>query len=128
MLSSFPLLFGNHHLLRAIEIPYHVMIRVRKSRLTACKTGFNYPAVLQRIGVLPRRAGSRHMSRIGQSRRYTEARNTRPVMEEENQNGVIKKSSSNGTLNNTYIKSEYSDSYEACYSNGSTKGFARRRL
>lgn len=38
-------------------------------------------------------------------------------------NGTITKSNSNGTLNNTYIQSEFSDSYKACYSNGSTKGF-----
>nr|CAI5821842.1 unnamed protein product [Callosobruchus analis] len=40
----------------------------------------------------------------------------------------LKKSSSNGTLNNTYIKSEYSDSYEAYYSNGSTKGFVAQTI
>lgn len=43
-----------------------------------------------------------------------------PVLEEDT---CIKKSDSNGTLNNTYIKSDLSDSYNACYSNGSTKGF-----
>ncbi|KAJ8938830.1 hypothetical protein NQ314_011321 [Rhamnusium bicolor] len=51
-----------------------------------------------------------------------------PLLEDEEQNGSIKKSNSNGTLNNTYIKSEYSDSYEACYSNGSTKGFVTQTI
>ncbi|KAG5867075.1 hypothetical protein JTB14_035953 [Gonioctena quinquepunctata] len=49
------------------------------------------------------------------------------LLDDKTPNG-IKKSSSNGTLNNTYIKSEYSDSYEACYSNGSTKGFVTQSI
>lgn len=46
---------------------------------------------------------------------------------DEGANG-IRKSNSNGTLNNSYIKSEFSDSYEACYSNGSTKGFVTQTI
>lgn len=38
------------------------------------------------------------------------------------------KKPSNGTLNNTYIQSEYSDSYKECYSNGSTKGFVTQTI
>ncbi|EFA09796.1 very long chain fatty acid elongase AAEL008004 [Tribolium castaneum] len=52
-----------------------------------------------------------------------------PVLEDEKQqNGTVTKSDSNGTLNNTYIKSEYSDSYKACYSNGSTNGFVSQTV
>ncbi|XP_056633736.1 elongation of very long chain fatty acids protein AAEL008004-like [Diorhabda sublineata] len=50
-----------------------------------------------------------------------------PILDDENSNG-IKKSNSNGTLNNTYIKGEFTDSYEACYSNGSTKGFVTQSI
>ncbi|KAK9881692.1 hypothetical protein WA026_017209 [Henosepilachna vigintioctopunctata] len=46
-----------------------------------------------------------------------------PVLEEEHNTHTHKKTDSNGTLNNTYIKSDLSDSYKACYSNGSTNGF-----
>ncbi|XP_030760383.1 elongation of very long chain fatty acids protein AAEL008004-like [Sitophilus oryzae] len=40
----------------------------------------------------------------------------------------LRKSDSNGTLNNTYLQSEFSDSYKACYSNGSTKGFVTQSI
>lgn len=46
-----------------------------------------------------------------------------PVLEEKENVLTHKKTDSNGTLNNTYIKSDLLDSYQACYSNGSTKGF-----
>ncbi|RZB40769.1 elongation of very long chain fatty acids protein, partial [Asbolus verrucosus] len=52
-----------------------------------------------------------------------------PVFDDEKkENDIVKKSDSNGTLNNTYIKSEYSDSYKACYSNGSTNGFVTQSI
>lgn len=53
-----------------------------------------------------------------------------PVLEEEhnNANGALKKANENATLNNSYIKSEFSDSYKACYSNGSTKGFVSQSI
>lgn len=48
-----------------------------------------------------------------------------PVLEDDqNANETVKKA----TLNNSYIKSEYTDSYKACYSNGSTKGFVSRSI
>ncbi|XP_076251608.1 very long chain fatty acid elongase AAEL008004-like [Rhynchophorus ferrugineus] len=40
----------------------------------------------------------------------------------------VKKSNSNGTLSSTYLQSEFSDSYKACYSNGSTKGFVTQTI
>ncbi|XP_050498445.1 elongation of very long chain fatty acids protein AAEL008004 isoform X2 [Diabrotica virgifera virgifera] len=51
-----------------------------------------------------------------------------PLLDEEKEksNGVTK-SSSNGTVNNGYIKSEFSESYEG-YANGSTKGFVTQSI
>lgn len=54
-----------------------------------------------------------------------------PVLEDEKQaNGklVNGKSESNGTLNNTYVTTEFSKAYKACYSNGSTNGFLSQHL
>lgn len=54
-----------------------------------------------------------------------------PVLEDEKQaNGKLAngKSESNGTLNNTYVTTEFSKAYKACYSNGSTNGFLSQHL
>ncbi|KAJ8959213.1 hypothetical protein NQ318_022475 [Aromia moschata] len=46
-----------------------VINRIRKSRLTACETAFNYPALPQGMDILSSRRRSRHMGMIGQWRR-----------------------------------------------------------
>ncbi|CAG9759475.1 unnamed protein product [Ceutorhynchus assimilis] len=49
-------------------------------------------------------------------------------VDDDTSNGTANKSTSNGLLKNTYIQSEFSDSYKACYSNGSTKGFVTQTI
>lgn len=51
-----------------------------------------------------------------------------PVLEEEKSKSEKNGVGVNGSLSNTYVTSEFSKAYKACYSNGSTNGFVSQSM